>query len=542
MAENSPRAPVEDEEIKSSPDVNNVAMKIQRAGEVYKAYAGTELKPTKDEIWMWCLYGLCSYFIHTVLIPIIFPLIVSQTVDMPPEPKLGWLKSLKNLECSENRVQLYQRLVYQSIFEGKSKDLSPLGWTSISWAIGLVLVTPAMGLVSVHLDYGKNQQLIAGAATAVGGLFCLPAGFFKTWWIFPPYIAAIVAAYTVSTSFHARYFGLMLRGFVASPMKKSQFPDRKSVAGWLSLYSTAAGCLGSGLISAFTYHMLRKSDHFTSLWVVSIFSGLFWFIGMSHIFTTTRPGVNSNSPSDSVPKGHVMSIFNYPHAAGSLAAVFLSSFTTMCIFTGAVLYALGALCLEPVHMLYTWLTYFLFPLLSLPLAHPLARLIKADAVKMQLLGFVLSTITSGFGFYYRHSIWNKHHIMGFAAIQSTGTGLLHAFSRVLLLDCSPAGKEGAFSVWFSWVRSVGACAGFAFASAYPANNTKTFALAFCAAVAGMISLVFGNISNSGGAKAAGHIKEQHSENSLSIQELDYSNSAERGTVFVEATPENKLEV
>lgn len=83
--------------------------------------------------------------------------------------------------------------------------------------------------------------------------------------------------------------------------------------------------------------------------------------------------------------------------------------------------------------------------------------------------------------------------------------MLHAFGRVLWLDCSPAGKEGAFSVWFSWARAVGACAGFALATAMPGNIGKTFGASFCAGIVGMIILIFGNISSFRGAEAAGHI-------------------------------------
>nr|XP_009789483.1 PREDICTED: uncharacterized protein LOC104237098 [Nicotiana sylvestris] len=367
-------------------------------------------------------------------------------------------------------------------------EYSALERTSISWVIGLILAALVLGFLSVHLDYGRNQQLIAAASTAFGALFCLPAGFFKTRWIFPPYIAAIVAANTIASPCHARPLGLMVRGLVGSPIRKSQFPDRRAVASWLSLYSTAAGCLGAAIMSAFAYHMLRKSDSFTSLWVVSIFSGLIWFIGMVHIATSNRPGQNADLHPNSAPKAHVISIFKYPHAAGSLAGVFLSSFTTMCIFTAG-------------------------------------QLMRADAVKMQLLGFILSAIVSGFGFYYRHDNWNRVHIFLFAAVQTTATGLLHVFGRVLWLDCSPSGKEGAFSVWFSWVRALGTCAGFALASSYPLNIKMSFGVAFCAAILGKIILVFGNISNFGGAKAAGHVKEHSERGSTSACSIGYGDAS-----------------
>ncbi|KAK3037650.1 hypothetical protein RJ639_030427 [Escallonia herrerae] len=495
----------------ATPDIHDVGMKIQRADENYKAYGGYQDKPTKPEVFGWLLYGLCSYFIHTVLVPILFPLIISQAMHTP-DPAHGWAINNKGLVCSRKGMQLYEGLTKRSITVNTMR-FSPLEWTSVSWVIGLILAAPVLRTISVHLDYGQYPQLVAGAATAMGALFCLPAGFFKVTWIFPPYIAAIIIANTVGSAFHARHLGLMVRGFIGSTIRKAQFPDRRAVMSWLSLYATAIGCLGSAIMSSFTYHMVQEADNsFTSLWVVSIFSGLKWFVGIVHILSATRIGGNTSS-ADSVPKTHVVSIFNYPHAAGSLAGVFLSSFATMCIFTGGVLYLVGQLCFKPINVLYLWLTYFIFPLLSLPLLQPLQQLIRADAVKMQLFGFLLSTLTSGFGFYYRNAVWQKYNVLFFAAVQSTATGVLHAFGRVLLLDCSPAGKEGIFSAWFSWVRAIGTCAGFAVASAGPANISRSFGVAFCTAIVGIVVLIFGNISNFGGAVAAGHLRDRSEKNS-----------------------------
>lgn len=407
----------------------------------------------------------------------------------------------------------YETLIQKAI-KINSIELSPLEWTSFSWVLGLLLAAPILGMMSIHLDYGQNQQVIAGAITAIGALFCLPAGFFNTRWIFPPYIAAIIIASTIGAAFHSRHLGLMIRGFVGSGIRRSKFPERRGVGGLLSLYATAAGCLGSATISAFIYYMLRKSDSFTSLWVVSIFSGLIWLTGTAQIFSTQRnttTTILTVTPPSSVPKTHVISIFKYPHAAGSLGGVFLSSFTTMCIFTAGVLYSVGDLCIKEVNILFLWLLHFMFPLLSLPLSQQLQQIIRADALKMQLLGFLLTSLTSGFGFYFRNHNWHIGHLLFFAAIHSTATGLLYAFGRVLLLDCSPAGKEGAFSVWFSWIRAVGTCTGFAVASALPRNMERSFGVAFCSGLIGIVVLIFGNIDNFRGAKAARHVIDQNSE-------------------------------
>ncbi|KAL2236755.1 uncharacterized protein LOC105172840 [Sesamum indicum] len=544
MAELSPQVQerrkegLEDDTPTPTLDVHSVSMKIQRAREVYKAYGEDEDKPTKGEVMVWYLYGLCSYFVHTVLIPIVFPLIISQTVGDPPVPRQGWLRSHKDLQCKENEMRLYEGLVHRAIKLG-ANNLSPLEWTSISWITGLILSAPILGIVSVLLDYSHYQQLIAGAATGIGALFCLPAGFFRKSWIFPPYIAAIVAANTIVGAAHARHLGLMIRGFTGSTIPKRQFPNRRSFASWLSLYSTAAGCLGAAIMASFTYHMLRHSDHFNALWVVSIFSGLKWGLGMIHIFSTNRATASfTDSESNPAPITHIVSIFRYPHAAGSLAGVFLSSFTSMCIFGAGLLYAIGYLCIKAKHILFLWLIYFLVPLVSLPLAHPLQQTMKSDAEKMQLLGFILSSLTSGFGFYYQGSTWGIGHLLLFAAIQGTSTGLLHAFGRVLWLDCSPAGKEGAFSVWFSWARALGACAGFALATAMPGDVGKAFGVSFCAGLVGMIVLIFGNISSFRGAKAAGHVIK--SENNSPVHGWDDDHV--KGSVTTEVVPQGKVDV
>ncbi|XP_051137784.1 uncharacterized protein LOC127256000 [Andrographis paniculata] len=513
IQEKQPKEVVVMETERGAPDVHGESRKMQRDLENCRAvYGGIEdNKPTQCEILMWYLYGLCSYFVHTVLIPIVFPLIISQTVAHPPEPPQGWLVSHKGLKCRHSAMQLYEGLAHGSIKLGH-KSFSPLEWTSISWMLGLILSAPLLGYLSILIDYGHHQQLIAGLATGIGALFCLPAGFVRKPWIFPLYIAVIVAANTITRAAHARLLGLMTRAFAGAKIPRHQFRNRSSFASSLSLYSTAAGCLGAAVMSTFTYRMLSHSDHFTSLWVVSIFSGLIWGLGLIHIFSAVRSTVSfADLQSNSAPLTHVISIFKYPHAAASLAGIFLSSFASMCIFAATILYAIGSLCVKSDIILFAWLLYFLIPLASLPLAHPLQLLSKMDAAKMQLLGFTLTVLTSGFGFYYKGRVWDKSHLLLFAAIQGTATGLLHAYGRVLWVDCSPAGKEGAFSMWFSWARAVGACAGFAVATSIPGNVGRAFGAAFCGGVVGMVVLIFGNVSSFRGAKAAGHVSKSDRE-------------------------------
>ena len=53
----------------------------------------------------------------------------------------------------------------------------------MAWASGLAVAAPILGYLSYHLD-GNLHPIIAAAATGVGAIFCLPAGFFKITKIF----------------------------------------------------------------------------------------------------------------------------------------------------------------------------------------------------------------------------------------------------------------------------------------------------------------------------------------------------------------------
>ncbi|TKY58486.1 hypothetical protein E2542_SST15548 [Spatholobus suberectus] len=475
--------------------------KNSKNGEAY-SYADEEVgdKPSRFEVWGWYLYEFCSYFVQTVLIPVVFPLIIGQLQHLPMEPVPDWPMNHPGMACAEKEIHLYSTLTKRTITVSGS-TFSSLEWTSIAWGGGLALAAPTLAFISFHLN-GHFQTLITAAATGVGIFFCLPAGLFKTTKIFIPYIAGIVVAITVASVVHTHHLGLMVRSFLGPPLKKmTQFSTKQGVSSWLSLYATVAGCLGAAITSSFTYHMLRepRERDLMSLWIVSIFCGLLWLVGVLHAFTAENRTGSVPTPFSS--RFQLFSIFKYPHAIGGLLAVLLSSFATMCIFTGGVLFIVGQLCIKPVHLLYFWLTYFLFPLVSLPLLQPLQHLIQANAVKMKILGFLLSLLSSGFGFYFWNSHWKLGHLLVFGAIQGTASGLLHAFGRVLVLDCAPSGEEGGFSVWYSWVRGVGLCGGFTAGSVVQGRVRTSFGAAFCGALVGIVILLFGNVSDFGGAGA-----------------------------------------
>ncbi|XP_020147246.1 uncharacterized protein [Aegilops tauschii subsp. strangulata] len=496
------------------PAAEETTREIQVVREAYRqpaapAYVMPEEPPAMVELVGWYLYGFCSFFITHLLLPVLFPAIVTQVAfpssDFTPEAKY----TVKGASCSVHEMSMYQRLTRYTI-DISSSHMSPLGWSALSWAIGILLVAPLLTQVAHHLDRGQYQSLILIAATSFGSFFCLLTGFFKTVWVFLFYILFIAASIIIAEAVHTRNLGLMIRGLAAHDSGKHLVLRRRAAASQLSLYCTAIGGIGAALMAAFMYHMLRRTDQLTGLWVVSIFSGLIWFIGICHGLFTNRP--SSSSPTTAFEPNFIsklkysMTIGRYPQAIGSLVAVFLSSFATMCIFTSGTLYAIGGVCIKPVLVLALWILYFLFPLISLPLLHPIQIIIRADAVRMQLLGFIIALFVSGAGFYFKSHRWRAAHIIIIALVQSTANGILYSFGRILLLDASPPGKEGAFAIWYAYVRCMGAMIGFAVASAGPGRAGGSFAAAFLGSFLGIIVLIFGNVSNIGALKAAGHLK------------------------------------
>ncbi|XBI76801.1 hypothetical protein VPH35_069995 [Triticum aestivum] len=487
------------------PAAEETTREIQVVREAYRqpaapAYVMPEEPPAMVELVGWYLYGFCSFFITHLLLPVLFPAIVTQVAfpssDFTPEAKY----TVKGASCSVHEMSMYQRLTKYTIAISSS-HMSPLGWSALSWAIGILLVAPLLTQVAHHLDRGQYQSLILIAATSFGSFFCLLTGFFKTVWVFLFYILFIAASIIIAEAVHTRNLGLMIRGLAAHDSGKHLVLRRRAAASQLSLYCTAIGGIGAALMAAFMYHMLRRTDQLTGLWVVSIFSGLIWFIGICH-------GLFTNRPTKLLQQAQVrMTIGRYPQAM----AVFLSSFATMCIFTSGTLYAIGGVCIKPVLVLALWILYFLFPLISLPLLHPIQIIIRADAVRMQLLGFIIALFVSGAGFYFKSHRWRAAHIIIIALVQSTANGILYSFGRILLLDASPPGKEGAFAIWYAYVRCMGAMIGFAVASAGPGRAGGSFAAAFLGSFLGIIVLIFGNVSNVGALKAAGHLKGMEDE-------------------------------
>lgn len=98
------RAVEEDIASYSTQDVHGASMKIQMAREAYKEYARLEEKPKKVEVLSWYFYELCSHFILTVLVPIVFPLILTQIVKLPE----SWdgLSAKSGVTCTHKEINL----------------------------------------------------------------------------------------------------------------------------------------------------------------------------------------------------------------------------------------------------------------------------------------------------------------------------------------------------------------------------------------------------------------------------------------------------
>lgn len=91
---------------RETPDFHSTAAKLERAKEVYRAYEGHGERPTIAEILGWCFYELCSFFVLALLIPVVFPLIISQISGPPTAPPQGWFKSFRGFDCSSREMQL----------------------------------------------------------------------------------------------------------------------------------------------------------------------------------------------------------------------------------------------------------------------------------------------------------------------------------------------------------------------------------------------------------------------------------------------------
>lgn len=64
-------------------------------------------KPSRFEVWGWYIYEFCSYFVQTILIPVVFPLLISQLQQLPIDGTLQeWDKNHQGMDCAQKEILL----------------------------------------------------------------------------------------------------------------------------------------------------------------------------------------------------------------------------------------------------------------------------------------------------------------------------------------------------------------------------------------------------------------------------------------------------
>ncbi|KAJ0968048.1 hypothetical protein J5N97_024965 [Dioscorea zingiberensis] len=201
-----------------TPDIHGVPEQLERARKAYKDHAndgGSSYKTQSSSDGKF-LYGLCTYFIQTVLVPVLFPLIITQVASPTAGVSPSLTQTSRNIQCAKQEMLLYQRLVDDSIRVHASK-FSPARWVAVSWSAAILITLPIISHTAHHLDSGGGQThaRILSFTTIIGLLSCLLTGFFQNTWLFPIYIILIVLASTVGASIHSRNLGLMVHGLMS---------------------------------------------------------------------------------------------------------------------------------------------------------------------------------------------------------------------------------------------------------------------------------------------------------------------------------------
>lgn len=92
----------------NTPENGRGVVKSVGGGEGYNGYQVMQQnKPSRLEVMGWYLYEFCSYFVITVLIPVVFPLIISQLQQLPSDPLHDWVSGHPTLTCADNEIRLY---------------------------------------------------------------------------------------------------------------------------------------------------------------------------------------------------------------------------------------------------------------------------------------------------------------------------------------------------------------------------------------------------------------------------------------------------
>jgi hypothetical protein len=62
--------------------------------------------PSPIELAGWYIYGFCSYFVMTVLLPVLFPLLITQVAFPPSDLSASAVLSLRGHTCSQREMAL----------------------------------------------------------------------------------------------------------------------------------------------------------------------------------------------------------------------------------------------------------------------------------------------------------------------------------------------------------------------------------------------------------------------------------------------------
>eukprot|EP01018_Ginkgo_biloba_P028648 Gb_34633 [translate_table: standard] len=526
----------------ASTGMQTAAQRFYKAQETFKKYAALEDQPTRTEIISWHIYGLCSHFVQAVLIPLLFPLLLSHTVHLSADfhkdrTAIKFPKPRNHTTCSQPTLEQYERLVQSTLSFG-DVSVSPVLWVSTAWAITMALMALILPSVSPLIDYGKAQKIVLAISAGVGALACLPTGLFRNVWPVTGFLLVAIVGSSISSMVHNRHLALMIRG-ASTPMHRNavlsshkHFAKRQTVGNRMSLHGTALGGVGAAAVAAFAYKTLNYNNKRLGIWIACIFGGIKWAIGIGQAFAWlfVRNGPEYPDEKFSILQGwtNAFTIRKFPHAITSLATLFVASSTSSCIFVASLLHALGALCFKPEYILWMWLAYFVAPVVCLPVMHPVHWFLKVDGRQMQTLGFVVTAAVSAIGYLLHNRLWAPLWTIVGAAVQGLSVGMLNSYCRTLFLDFTPPGKEGAFLAWFTLVKGAGLCAGFGVASWRPDIIRISFGSSFCAACVGILLLLFGNVGNYRGVVLAGHVKESPSKSKTKPASPEGSSSPVQG--------------
>lgn len=90
----------------TTPDILGNPEQLEKVRDAYKEHAKVEDPPTMAELIGWYLYGLSTYFIQTVLVPVLFPLIVAQVASPTDGIPPSLTHTSRHIQCAKQEMLL----------------------------------------------------------------------------------------------------------------------------------------------------------------------------------------------------------------------------------------------------------------------------------------------------------------------------------------------------------------------------------------------------------------------------------------------------